>query len=163
MAFVVISFIINLDLYYVLKSPFYPINKRAWNYYLFIILFSLSYTIIINAFKLNKLNYNKQIKNYISLIFLLLNIIVSILILIRTKKEGTDNKLIKSVRLNQLGLMSLSTFYLFIHGIDNPNKEKVIADFFKLDHADDVKIILKIFLCFVQFIQFVWIIQEPRV
>ena len=60
-------------------------------------MFSLSYTIIINAFKLNKLNYNKQIKNYISLIFLLLNIIVSILILIRTKKEGTDNKLIKSV------------------------------------------------------------------
>jgi hypothetical protein len=123
MAYLIISFVINLDLYYVLKSPFYPINKRARNYYLFIILLSLFYTIINNSFKLNNYNINKIMKNSVSLIFMILNIIVSIFIYKRTKKEGTDNKLIKSVRLNQFGLMSLSTIYFLIHGIDIPSKE----------------------------------------
>lgn len=100
MAYLIISFIINLDLYYVLKSPFYPIKKRARNYYLLIIFVSIFYSIINNSLKLNDYNYSKLIKTCISLIFLLLNIIISILIFIRTKKEGTDNKLIKSVRLN---------------------------------------------------------------
>lgn len=94
MVYIMISFIINIDLYFLLKSPFYPIYKRAKNYYFFIILVSLFYSIMNNSLKLNGVNLNKPIKNIISLIFMILNIIISILIFIRTKKEGTDNKLI---------------------------------------------------------------------
>jgi hypothetical protein len=38
-----------------------------------------------------------------------------------------------------------------------------MVNFFKLTHKNDIKIFLKILLCFVQFIQFFWITHEPMI
>ena len=97
-------FLVNVDLYFILKNPFYPTYKRTIRFWKYILLLSLLYSISFNLLILfpfkDKINAAKFImKCLVRIILVTGNIIISIKILKRLKREGISNKLIKNINL----------------------------------------------------------------
>ena len=134
--FLVTCFLINLDLYYILSNPFYPVHKRTIRFWKYILLSSLLYTIIFSILFINELEVNsiKSIMIPSVLIFIALgNLITSILILKRLRREGISRKLIRRVISNWAGLIIISTvsflvipvsklYFIYNYGVYNGNK-----------------------------------------
>ena len=134
--FLMTCFMVNLDLYYILTNPFYPVNKCTIRFWKYILLSSLLYTIIFNLLFLRmKVTSIKNIMITSVRIFLALgNLITSILIFKRLRREGISSKLIRRVLNNWVGLIIISTMSflvipvcllvsLFNYGVEEGYKE----------------------------------------
>jgi hypothetical protein len=115
--FFMTCFLVNLDLYYILTNPFYPVHKRTIRFWKYILLSSLLYTIIFNLLFFNELEVNsiKSIMKASVRIFLALgNLITSILIFKRLRREGINRKLIRRVLSNWIGMIIISTMSFLV-------------------------------------------------
>ena len=100
MVFFMTSFLISIDLYFVLKNPFYPIKKRTLRFWESIIISSTIYTLIINGALIFDENINDDMKNCVCLFLVIGNIYTSFYIIKGLMREGTSRNLIKRVIFN---------------------------------------------------------------
>ena len=114
MVFLMTNFLINLDLYFVLKNPFYPIKKRTLGFWKCIIFSSIIYTLAINGALYFDKDINQDTKNCVFFFLVVVNFYTSIRIFKGLKREGTSRNLIKRVIFNWLGLMVISTMNFLI-------------------------------------------------
>ena len=144
-------FLVNVDLYFILKNPFYPTYKRTIRFWKYILLLSFLYSISFNLLILfpfkDKINAAKFImKCLVRIILVIGNIIISMKILKRLKREGISNKLIKRVLFNWIGLIIVSTMSFLIYPL---RIKKTLDEINYKDYHDEHEIYMKLIFCFV--------------
>ena len=137
LVFLMTCFLVNLDLYYILTNPFYPVKKRTFRFWKYILLSSLLYTIIINVLIYNGFHETSTkiiMKTSVRILLAFLLLIISILIFKRLRREGMSNKLIRRVLNNWVGLIIISIMSLLV--IPFGLSEHVFKDLYNVKKED---------------------------